>query len=89
MAEMSGSPRGAGGGRMALALTAFVVVGSVMVYWVWEGVNEILAGELRPRHLLIGVVMLAALIMLLRLLSRYLRRVESDASHPASGSGGS
>lgn len=77
-------------GALSIVLIAFMVIGSAMVYFVWEGINELLMGEVLPRHLLIGLVMLVALIILLRMLGGYIRRVDDtiEAPHPPSDSRG-
>jgi polyferredoxin len=65
---------------VTLILIVFVAAGSVIVYYVWEGINELLAGQIVPSHLLLGVVALIAFVGFLMLLSRYIKRVET-ASH--------
>lgn len=77
-------------GGLAIALIAFMVIGGAMVYFVWEGINELLMGEVLPTHLLLGLVMLVALIILLRMLGRFIRRVDGsvEAPHPPSDSRG-
>ena len=50
------------------------------MYYVWEGINELLAGQIVPSHLLLGLLALIAFVGFLMLLSRYIKRVET-ASH--------
>jgi divalent metal cation (Fe/Co/Zn/Cd) transporter len=90
MSDRSDGPPQPSVGGLAIALIAFMVIGGAMVYFVWEGINELLMGEVLPRHLLIGLVMLVALIVLLRMLGRYIRRVDDtiEAPHPPSDSRG-
>jgi len=73
-------------GAFAVALVAFMVIGGTMVYFVWEGINELLMGEVLPRHLLLGLVMLVALIILLRMLGSYIRRVDATVEPPSRAS---
>lgn len=90
MTDRSDGPAHPSVGGLAIALIAFMVLGGAMVYFVWEGVNELLMGEVLPRHLLVGLVMLVALIVLLRMLGRFIRRVDETIAspHPPSDSRG-
>jgi len=82
MTDRSDGPAHPSVGGLVVALIAFMVIGGAMVYFVWEGINELLMGEVLPRHLLLGLLMLVALIVLLRTLGRYIRRVDGTIEAP-------
>ncbi len=73
-----------GAAALTLMLIVFVAIGGVMVFYVWEGINELLAGNLLPRHLLPGLVMLIALALLLIIVSRYIQRYDRTVHQPHS-----
>lgn len=60
-------------------LILFLVAGAVLVYFVWEEINEVLTGTVIARHVTLGGVLLAVLVMLLRILGRFVRRVDGSA----------
>ncbi|HEU4585570.1 MAG TPA: hypothetical protein VFR95_07455 [Gemmatimonadaceae bacterium] len=65
-------------------LIVFVAIGGTMVFFIWEGINELLAGELLPRHLLPGLAMLVAFALLLIFVARYIQRYDRTAHQPRS-----
>jgi heme A synthase len=67
---------------LTLGLIGFVALGGLMVFYVWEELNELLAGHVVPRHLLLGFVVFVALILFLTVLSRYIKRVETVGHAP-------
>lgn len=70
-----------GASRIA-ALILFIAAGGVLVYFVWEEINELLTGTVVLRHLLLGMAMLAILVALLMALARFVRRVDGAPAPP-------
>ena len=79
-----GRRRKGGAAALTLVLIVFVAIGSVMVFYVWEGINELLAGQLVPSHLLLGLAMLVALALLLIFVARYIQRYDRTVHQPRS-----
>ncbi len=79
-----GRRRKGGAASFTLMLIVFVAIGGVMVFYVWEGLNELLAGQFLPSHLLLGLAMLVALVLLLILVARYVQRYDRTVYQPRS-----
>lgn len=73
-----------GAAALTLVLIVFVAIGGVMVFYVWEGINELLVGQVFPGHLLLGLAMLVALVLLLIVVSRYIQRYDRAVHQPHS-----
>ena len=71
---------GIGSGTIIAFITAFVVVGAPMVYYLWSTLNEVLAGHFDGGRLLLSIVILLIFIGVLAILSRSVRSL--DARHP-------
>ena len=69
---------------LTLVLIVFVAIGGTMVFYIWEGLNELLAGKLLPRHLLPGLAMLVAFVLLLIFVARYVQRYDRTVHQPRS-----
>jgi hypothetical protein len=66
---------GAGPGRLLVTLAAFVVLGIPLVAYLWESLNQLLAGRVHTPRVLLSVPLLAALGGLLWIGGRTLRRL--------------
>ena len=77
---MSGTPSSTGGElRLMLRIGLFVLLGSPLVGFLWETLNQVLAGRIEPLMLL---GFLPAAILLGLLLRSMGRAVESWHAHP-------
>jgi len=79
-----GRRRKGGAAALTLMLIVLVAIGGVMVFYVWEGLNELLAGQFLPSHLLLGLAMLIALVLLLIFVARYIQRYDRTVHQPRS-----
>jgi len=70
------------GAPRVAALILFIAAGGVLVYFVWEEINELLTGTVVVRHVLLGIAMLAILVALLMALARFIRRVDGAPTPP-------
>lgn len=64
--------------KLILGMTALVLPGVPMVWYLWEVVNNLLSGVFDGRQLLIAVPVLIVFLALLRLVSRTVRRWEEE-----------
>ncbi len=58
-------------------IAAFVVVGAPMVYYLWTTINELLAGRFEASRLLGTLAILLIFLLLLGMLSRAIRRIDT------------
>ncbi|HEX6107335.1 MAG TPA: hypothetical protein VFZ26_17235 [Gemmatimonadales bacterium] len=75
--------------RLIVAIGAFVLIGFPLVGYLWEALNHLLAGEVRPTQLLISVPLALVFLGVLVMLARTVRawegeRREHQARPPAS-----
>jgi hypothetical protein len=63
-------------GRRVVVMLAYLIVGAPLVAYLWETLNEILAGDIYAPRLLISLPLLVVLIVLLVLLARQGQRWE-------------
>jgi hypothetical protein len=64
--------------RLIIGIAVFVLVGSPMVGYLWETLNQLLAGEVHPGRLLVSLPLLVVLAGVLMLLSQFVRRWEGE-----------
>lgn len=57
-----------------LAMAAFVVIGTPLVYVIWKVINDLLTGHLVTGRLLLAVPALVLLVIVLRVLANAIRR---------------
>ena len=60
--------------RLIGLMTAFVLLGMPLVWYLWTAVNEILTGHVEGGRLLLAIPVLVLFLALLVLLSRAVRR---------------
>jgi len=70
--------------RLTAIAAAFVIIGAVLVAYLWETANQLLSGQFNSRMVLLAIPAAALFVALLVLLSRTLKRVDDE---PASGAG--
>lgn len=56
--------------RLVLGIALFVLIGSPLVGYLWEALNNLLAGHVRPLQLLIAVPAAVLFYLLLRFMGR-------------------
>ncbi len=56
--------------RLVVGIGLFVLVGFPLVAYLWEAMNELFAGRVRPTQLLIAVPVAVLLYLLLRFMAR-------------------
>lgn len=59
-----------GVGRLAATVVGFVIAGALMVGYLWEVINDLLAGHVHAGRVLIAIPVAVLFIWLLRRLSR-------------------
>jgi hypothetical protein len=64
--------------RLAGGIALFVLVGFPLVAYLWETLNQLMGGEVRPLRLLLTLPVVLLLTGVLRLLSRAVRRWEAE-----------
>lgn len=64
--------------RMVAGIAAFVLVGSPLVGYLWETLNQLMAGDVRPGRLALSLPLLLILAGVLVLLSRTVLRWETE-----------
>lgn len=52
------------------AILLLVIPGGLLIAWLWETLNRLLAGHIEPARLLISVPVLAVFLLLLRYMAR-------------------
>ena len=65
-----------GFGRLMLAMAAFVVIGTPLVYFLWTALNDLLTGRIDGTHLAFAAPALVLFVVLLRFLARAVQRWE-------------
>ena len=68
--------------RLILSIGLFVLVGFPLVAYLWESMNELCAGHVRPLQLLIAIPVAILLYLLLRFMARSIQ--SWDRAHSAS-----
>jgi hypothetical protein len=61
-------------GRLVAGIAVFVALGIPLTAFVWESLNELFAGRVRPIRLLITVPVVLLLLFLWRILGRTVQR---------------
>lgn len=74
--------QGTGTSRLVLGITLFVLIGTPLVGFIWEALNTLLAGHLRPMQLLIAVPAAVLLYLLLRFMARAVQRWDAERGAP-------
>lgn len=69
--------------KLAVGITLFVLAGFPLVAYLWETLNQLMAGEVRPDRLLVSVPVVFLLAGVLALLARVVRRWEAERSEHA------
>lgn len=75
--------------KLAVGIALFVLAGFPLVAYLWESLNQLMAGEVQPRRLLLSIPVILLLTGLLLLLARVVGRWEAerlDHVHAAEGS---
>lgn len=65
---------GVGVGGLVLRIALCTIIGIPLVAFVWESLNELLAGHWHSRHLLLTLPALALLLLFWRLMGRAIER---------------
>jgi hypothetical protein len=63
--------------KLMIAMAAFVVIGTPLVYFLWTALNDVLTGRFDGRHLAFAAPALILFVVLLRYLARAVRRWEN------------
>ena len=69
--------------RLIVGIAAFVLAGSPLVGYLWETLNELFAGVVRPGRLLLSLPALIVFVALLVLLARVVRGWEGERQERA------
>jgi hypothetical protein len=69
--------------RLTIGIALFVLAGFPLVAYLWETLNQLMAGDVRPTRLAISVPVLLLLAGVIALLSRTVVRWESERSERA------
>lgn len=59
--------------RLVLGIALFVLLGTPLVGYLWEALNNLLAGHIRPMQLLLAVPAAVLFYLLLRFMGRTVR----------------
>jgi hypothetical protein len=79
MSQRSSAPVG----RVVLTLLGFGLVSIPLAGFTWDVVSDLISGRLTSRKALIGVPVMVALAMVLRLAARALARLDSSMNSEA------
>jgi hypothetical protein len=74
-----------GMGALFGAMAVFVLLGSPLVFLIWETVNDLLTGHIVGLHLALAGPALVVLLILFRFLGRSIARWDARMHGPASG----
>jgi hypothetical protein len=69
--------------RLAVGITLFVLAGIPLVAYLWETLNQVMAGEVYPTRLLLSLPVLLLLAGLFVLLARAVGRWEAERAERA------
>ena len=74
-------------GRLTVAILLFVLLGSPLLAFLWETLNELMNGSVNPTRLLVSIPVLALFAALLTWLSRSVGRWTGVSSRPSTAKG--
>lgn len=75
------APRPISFGHLLGGMAVLVLVGIPLVFYLWEFLNDLLAGRATPLHSLGALVVLLLFMLFLRLVARRVRAWEAGAIH--------
>lgn len=69
--------------KLTVGIALFVLAGFPLVAYLWETLNQLMGGEVRPARLALTVPVVLVFAALLALLSRAVRRWEAERAEQA------